>query len=117
MKYLIILLALLTFNSAGAQEDSLKKYTGKYIFPEGSPVTEITISLENGVLMANSALGNSELKKTDVDLFEIVSFGGTALFRRSADTKITGLNVVVGDVNIEGTRSESTILLHKIFLH
>jgi hypothetical protein len=64
--------------------------------------------VENGVLMGSSAMGSSEFKKTDTEhVFEIVAYGGTATFKKNGDGKITNVQILVGDVNIEGTKSES----------
>ena len=94
------------FLSVNAQTDSLQQYTGKYKFPDGSPVTEITMTVENGLLMASSAMGSTEFKPTStVDVFEIVAYGGTATFKRT-EGKVTGVSIQVGDVNIEGTKTE-----------
>jgi hypothetical protein len=108
MKQLFFSLLLISsFSLAQAQTDSLQEYTGKYKFPDGSPVTEIGVVIENGVLTATSAMGNSELKKTDSkDVFEIVAYGGTATFKRNAEGKISGVQIQVQDVNMEGTKTE-----------
>lgn len=86
--------------------DSLKEYTGKYKFPEGSEVTEIKVAIENGVLWAYSDKGNSELKKIEKDLFEVVQYTGTANFKRDENGKINGVHVEVGDMIMDGTKSE-----------
>ncbi|MDZ4795456.1 MAG: hypothetical protein SGI83_14340 [Bacteroidota bacterium] len=89
-----------------AQTDSLQKYTGKYKFPDGSPVTEIIVSVDNGLLMASSAMGSTEFKPTStVDVFEVVAYGGTATFKRKEE-KVVSLQILVGDVNMEGTKTE-----------
>lgn len=93
-----------------AANDTLQQYTGKYKFPDGSIVTEVTVTLDSNVLTANSVMGSSELRKTDTDVFEIVAYGGIATFKRNAEGKIIGLNIVVGDINIEGTKTEGIIL-------
>lgn len=101
--FLFILFGFLTLN---AQTDSLQQYTGKYKFPDGSPVTEINMTIDNGVLMASSAMGSTEFRKTStVDVFEVVAYGGTATFKRT-EGKVTGLQILVGDVNMEGTKTE-----------
>jgi hypothetical protein len=88
------------------QTDSLKEYTGKYKFPEGSEVTEIKVVVENGLLWANSDKGNSELKKIEKDIFEVVSYTGTATFKRDENGKVNRLYIEVGDLKMEGTKSE-----------
>lgn len=106
LSFFAISLALL----AAAQQDStLQQYTGKYKFPEGSVVTEVTVALENGVLLANSPMGSSELKKTEADVFEIVAYGGTATFKRT-EGKVSGVQMIVGDIILEGMKSENTFI-------
>ena len=70
-------------------------------------VTEVIVTLDSaGVLTANSAQGSSELRKSQGDIFEVVAYGGTATFKRNAENKIIGLHIVVGDTDIEGTKTE-----------
>ena len=109
-KALLSFFVLFCFLSVNAQTDSLQQYIGKYKFPDGSPVTEITVSLDNGMLMASSAMGTTELKlTTTVDVFEIAAYGGTATFRRK-EGKIAGVQVLVGDINMEGEKTEGLVL-------
>ncbi len=105
-KFLLSLLVVMGVIAANAQTDSLQQYTGKYKFAEGSPVTEVGIVLENGALLATSVMGNSELRKIDRDVFEVVSFGGTATFRRNQENKVIGLTFEVQGLKMEGTRTE-----------
>ena len=107
LKTFIAICLLLASSVINAQTDSLQEYTGKYMFPDGSPVTEIGVVLESGVLTATSVMGNSELKKTDdKDVYEIVAYGGTATFKRGDDGKIKTMRVQVQDVDMEGTKTE-----------
>lgn len=111
MKYFFLcLMGVISFLTVNAQTDSLQQYTGKYKFPDGSVVTEITVTLDAGVLTANSAMGSSELKRTDGDVFEIVAYGGTATFKRNAENKISGVQILVGDINLEGTKTEELMI-------
>ena len=105
-KIFLSLFILFGFLTVNAQTDSLQQYTGKYKFPDGSPVTEITLAIDNDVLMASSAMGSTEFRKTStVDVFEVVAYGGTATFKRT-EGKVTGVQILVGDINIEGTKTE-----------
>lgn len=108
--FLSSLLILVSFIVVNAQQDSLlQKYTGKYKFPEGSVVSEINVTIENGILTATSAMGATELRKTDTEnVFEIVVYGGTANFKKDTVGKIATLQILVGDINIEGTKSDGT---------
>lgn len=112
MKKLLFSLSLL-FGciAANAQTDTLlQQYTGKYVFPDGSPVKEIGVVIQEGILTATSVMGNSELRKTETkDVFEIVSFAGTATFKRNAENKVNGLQVQVQDVNMEGSKTEEGV--------
>jgi hypothetical protein len=95
--------------------DSLKEYTGKYKFPEGSEVTEIKVVVENGALWAQSDKGNSELRRIQKDTFEVVVYTGTATFKRDEKGKVNGLHIEVGDLIMDGTKSEEGSLhaLHR----
>lgn len=96
------------FITAQAQVDSLQQYTGKYKFPDGTPISELTVSIENGTLVGSSVAGSSELKKTATsDVFEIVAYNGLATFKRSAEAKITGVKLEVNDMVMEGTKVDA----------
>ena len=112
-KILFTTLCFLTFTVMRAQtpQDTLQHYIGKYKFPEGSVVTEVTVTVENGALMASSVMGNAELRKMETDIYEIVGYGGTATFKRNADGKVITVQIIVGDINIEGTKTEAAIKL------
>lgn len=111
-KYYLLASFLMLSLLSMAQSDSLQVYTGKYKFPEGSPVTEIGVVIENGVLTATSAMGNSELRATSTkDVFEVVAYSGTATFKRSEDGKVKMLRIQVQDVEMEGVKEGSLIFL------
>ncbi len=102
---------VILFAQGNPQPDSLKEYTGKYEFPVGSVVTEIMVSIQEGNLYASSTAGNSELKKIDQDIFEIIAFSGKAFFKRNAAAKLSGVRIEVDDLILEGTKSEDTFAL------
>jgi len=109
-KLLLLLFALSGTLILSAQQtpksDSLTEYIGKYKFPDGSEVTEIRIVVENGVLWAKSDKGDSELKRIEKDSFEVVTYTGTATFKRDEKGKVNVLHIAVGDLIMDGTRSE-----------
>lgn len=113
MKKILLVVTVLFISaiSAHAQTDTLlQQYTGKYVFPDGSPVKEIGVVIQEGVLTATSVMGNSELRKTEnKDVFEIVAFAGTATFKRNEAAKVNGLQIQVQDVNMEGTKTEESL--------
>lgn len=116
-KLLLFLLAVSGITAIHAQQspaaDSLQEYTGKYKFPEGSVVTEVTVSIENGGLFAVSVMGSSELKRIEKDLFEVVAYAGRAIFKRNEESKLTGVRIEVEDLILEGTKEISAVQ----FLH
>ena len=111
-KFFLLLFAMTGFVMLNAQEapkrDSLQEYTGKYKLPEGSVVTEVTVMIENGVLYATSVMGNSELKKIEKDIFEVVAYAGKATYKRNEAAKLNGVKIEVEDLILEGTKEESS---------
>ena len=119
-KFLFSLLLLTTVSFAHAQsqpapptppppppanDSLLVEFTGKFKFPDGNVISELTMVVENGTLTAQSAMGNAEFKKTDnKDVFEIIAYGGTATYKRNGQGKITGLRIQVQDLDMEGVK-------------
>jgi hypothetical protein len=116
-KIAFCLIASMAFLFVAAQQDTtLQQYTGKYVFKEGSAVPDMTVTLnENGVLIASSVQGSSELKKTEGDVFTIVAYNGLATFKRNDAGKVSWVKVEVGDIVLEGTRQESNAALFPHF--
>ena len=114
MRKLLLLLFVMTGSIAlNAQQspgapapNSLAEYVGKYVFPDGSEVPEIKVTLENGVLTGTAVQGVSELKRVEKDLFDIVAYQGIAKFKRDEKGKINGLYVEVGDMILDGKKVE-----------
>jgi len=112
-KLLLLAITVFIFNCINAQNapaDSLKEYTGKYKFTEGTPFSEVTIILQNGTLTASSEAGSSDLKRREGDTFDIVAYGGTAVFKRNEEKKIKKLQVQVDDLDVEGDKAEERTL-------
>lgn len=113
MRKQLMLLFLLSgsFFMAQAQQDStLQAYVGKYKFPEGSVVSEVSVSLDNGALSMASSAGTSALEKIGEDLYSITQFQGTALFRRDANKKVIGVSIKAMGYELEGTKTEGAPL-------
>lgn len=87
-------------------QDSLQQYVAKYKFPEGSVVTEVNITIENGALSINSSLGTSTLEKTKTDEFYLAVYQATVTFVRNEAKKITGVKIETPSLLLEGTREE-----------
>ena len=111
-KLLGLLLAISLVTVAQAQNfavDSvdLKEYTGRYVFPGGSQVTEIKVVVENGILFATSDQGSSELKLIRKDEFEIVAYMGTATFKRNEKGNVASVYIQIGDMILDGKKEGS----------
>ena len=115
----ILLFSLLVMGisfAASAQTDTtLTQYVGKYKFADGSPVTEITVSLENGALSMVSSVGTSPLEKQAEDVYSITQFQGTATFKRNENRKIIGVSVLAMGYTVEGTKDEAVTIASTVF--
>lgn len=88
----------------------VKELIGKYTFPEGSVIADVTVNLENGALTMASSAGVSSLEKQNEDLYTIVQFQGTAKFNRNSDKKVIGVSIVAMGYVLEGVKvSGSTV--------
>ncbi|NDA62496.1 MAG: hypothetical protein EBX50_10685 [Chitinophagia bacterium] len=112
MKKIFLLMLLVgSFTAAFSQQapsgdSTLQQYAGKYKFPEGSVVAEVTVILDGGNLTMSSPVGTSPLEKKEEDVFVITQFQGTAKFNRDASKKIIGVTINAGGYLLEGTRTE-----------
>ena len=63
-----------------AQSTNLKDYVGKYVFEAGSPVAEVTITVEDSSLVINSAMGSTPISKKGVDTFYLAQYDALIRF-------------------------------------
>lgn len=97
--------------TANAQTSSLKDYLGKYVFPEGSPVTEVTLTAEDTVLTINSAMGSTPLEKKGVDTFYLSAYDAPIIFKRGADNSVETLTIIVQGMELTAKRTATTFAL------
>lgn len=107
-----LLLGTVAFVQAQTKDSTLNDFVGKYKFPEGSIVAEVTVSIDGDGLVMGSSIGNSTLVKAGEDLFTITAYDGTAQFKRDANKKVIGVSINAGGYVLEGTRSEGIALNH-----
>ena len=112
-KMFLSFLVMSFFVAVHAQDSTLQQYTGKYRFPDGSVVTEIAVTIEGGVLTSNSSAGTSALEKLGVDTFSVVSFQGTAVFKRDESKKIVGVVIDAMGYHLEGTKDAAALAFTK----
>lgn len=101
-----------------AKDSTLQHYVGKYKFPDGSVVAEVTVALVDGALEMSSSAGTSALEKQEAeDLYTIVQFQGTAKFVRDANKKVIGVSINAMGYLLEGTKSDAIALNRKNYLN
>jgi hypothetical protein len=119
MKKLFLLLLLLCgacsyllAQEPATPDSTLQQYVGKYVFPEGSVVPDVVVTLDNGALHMTSTAGESPLEKQGDDLYAITQFQGTAKFNRNTDKKIVGVSIDAQGYKLEGTKvlAETTLV-------
>ena len=104
--FFAIVCSLTAFSQQTPADSTFQQYTGKYKFPEGRVVAEVTVMLEGANLTMTSPIGTSPLEKKEEDVFVITQFQGTAKFNRDASKKIIGVTINAGGYLLEGTRTE-----------
>jgi hypothetical protein len=85
---------------------ALVEYKGKYSFPNGAPVSEVTVIIEKEGLMAKSGEGDFVLKPVEnkADNFTIEAISAEVVFTRDDAKKIVGIKVKLTDGTIEGKK-------------
>ena len=94
--------------SANAQTSSLKDYLGKYVFPEGSPVAEVTLTVEDTVLTINSAMGATPLERKGVDTFYLAAYDAPIIFKRGSNNAVETLTIVVQGMELTAKRAAAS---------
>lgn len=105
-----LFLGIASLIQAQQKDSTLQDFIGKYKFPDGSIVTEVTVSIEGDGLMMGSSVGDSPLAKLGEDLFAITAYDGTAQFKRDANKKVVGVSINAGGYSLEGTKSDTTAI-------
>lgn len=109
MKKLLILAILfigVAFTANAQADTTLQQFVGKYKFPDGSVVPEVTVTLENGELMMASSAGTSTLVKQAEDVYIITAFQGTAAFKRNDAKKVIGVSINAMGYVLEGNKED-----------
>jgi hypothetical protein len=109
--FLMAVILMGVFASVNAQTSNLKDYLGKYVFPEGSPVTEVTITAEDTVLTINSAMGSTPLEKKGVDTFYLAAYDAPIIFKRGADNAVETLTIIVQGMELTAKREAASFAI------
>ncbi len=97
-------------------DSSFKEYAGRYVFPEGTVVPDVTVAIEGEALTMSSTAGTSTLTKLGTDSFSIVEFSGTAVFKRNETNKINGVHIEAAGYIMDGTKDESNGWSFRVYL-
>jgi len=108
-KIILSILTLLFILNVNAQSDPAPKpplsdYVGRYVFPEGSVVPDVTVALNGEALTMSSAAGNSNLTEAGRDTFTIVEFSGIAIFKRGEDKKVNAVHIEAQGYVLDGQK-------------
>ena len=111
-KFILFILTSIFIVGVNAQSDpppkpSLEDFVGKYVFPEGSVVPDVTVTLSGEALTMSSAAGTSALTESGKDSFLIVEFSGVALFKRGEDKKVNGVHIEAQGYVLDGQKQSS----------
>ena len=90
-----------------APKPPLEDFVGKYVFPDGSVVPDVTVTLDGSALTMASSAGTSALTELGRDSFTIVEFSGTAVFKRGDDKKVNGVRIEAMGYVLEGQKQNN----------
>jgi len=103
------------FVSVQAQDSPLKEYLGKYTFAEGSPVTEVVLTVQDSVLVSTSSVGAFPLEKKGVDTFYLAAYDALVIFKRDGNNAVTGVGINVQGMELIGTKAAASSALKQDF--
>jgi hypothetical protein len=103
------------FVTVQAQDSPLKEYLGKYTFAEGSPVTEVVLTVQDSVLVSTSSVGAFPLDKKGVDTFYLAAYDALVIFKRDGNNVVTGVGINVQGMELIGTKAAASSALKQDF--
>jgi len=103
------------FVTVQAQDSPLKEYLGKYTFAEGSPVTEVVLTVQDSVLVSTSSVGAFPLEKKGVDTFYLAAYDALVIFKRDGNNVVTGVGINVQGMELIGTKAAASSALKQDF--
>jgi|GEM_PF-334746 hypothetical protein len=99
------------FLSVNAQQGPLNDYLGKYIFAEGSPVAEVSLTTQDSSLVINSAMGSTVLEKKGVDSFYLANYDALVIFKRKDGKMVESISILVQGMELVGRKESSPVAL------
>jgi hypothetical protein len=105
--FLFLFISVGTF-AVNAQEappkPPVEDFVGRYVFPDGSVVPDVTVAVSGGALTMSSAAGTSALVELGIDSFSVVEFSGFAVFKRGDDKKVKSVHIEAGGYILDGQK-------------
>ncbi len=110
MKKLLLLAAVFLgiFVTVQAQDSPLKEYLGKYTFAEGSPVTEVVLTVQDSVLVSTSSVGSFPLEKKGVDTFYLAAYDALVVFKRDGNSIVESVGINVQGMELIGKKAATS---------
>jgi hypothetical protein len=120
-KITLSILASLLIINVNAQSDPAPKpplsdFVGKYVFPDGSVVPDVTVALNGDALTITSVAGSSALTELGIDSFTIVEFSGVAVFKRGDDKKVNGVHIEAQGYVLDGQKQSGGAWAFTIYI-
>ncbi|MBY0347495.1 MAG: hypothetical protein GTN67_12710 [Hydrotalea flava] len=125
MKTFLFMLVMLTgavIIAQAQQTTQAKKDTtvteliGRYTFPDGSVVEQVEVTFDSTGLNMVSDAGTSVLQKLGVDSFALVSFQGTAVFKRDENKKVKTVIIDAVGYHLEGKKEDTAAATRPVAL-
>ena len=107
----LTLILMGAFLSVNAQQGPLNDYLGKYVFAEGSPVAEVSLTVQDSSLVINSAMGSTMLEKKGVDSFYLATYDALVIFKRNDGKSVETISIFVQGMELVGKREASPVAL------
>ncbi len=95
-----------------ADSSAYREYVGNYKFTPDAPVKAINVFLQNDTLAYQADDETGTFTRVDGDNFTFAgtNYSGKVAFKRSADGKVNGITIYVGDRVLEATKEEKPAL-------
>src|ERR1043165_620093 len=110
-KIIFSIIATLFIVALSAQTDKpkppLEDFVGKYVFPDGSVVPDVDVTLSSNALTMASTAGVSALVELGIDSFQIVEFSGIAVFKRGDDKKVNAVHIEAAGYVLDGQKKNN----------
>ena len=107
----LTLILMGAFLSVNAQQGPLNDYLGKYVFAEGSPVAEVSLTVEDSSLVINSAMGSTMLEKKGVDSFYLATYDALVIFKRKDGKSVETISIFVQGMELVGKKEASPVAI------